>query len=105
MLTKTYEIKLRLPGWLTSVLKRKSKQDGIDEYTALRELIWEGSKPFVLEQYIQGKISLSKAAELLDMSVYDILRILKNRDLKAGASEQQRKQSRATLEKFLSFRD
>lgn len=94
---------MRLPEGLTSVLKRKSKQDGIDEHTALRELIWEGSKPFVLEQYIQGKISLSKAAKLLDMSIYDILRILKSRDLKAGASKQQREQSRATLEKFSSF--
>ena len=100
MQTKAYEIKLRLPEGLTSVLKRKSKQDGIDEYTALRELIWEGSKPFVLEQYIQGKISLSKAAELLDMTVYDILRILKSKGLKTGASEQQREQSWASLKRL-----
>ena len=51
-----------------------------------------------MNMYEEGRISLSMAAELLDKSVYDILRMAQKRGIKVGASEEQQMVSEKTAE-------
>ncbi|ODS39625.1 MAG: hypothetical protein A7316_04890 [Candidatus Altiarchaeales archaeon WOR_SM1_86-2] len=39
--------------------------------------------------YKEGRISLSRAAELLDKSVYEIIQMAQKRGIEVGASEEQ----------------
>jgi predicted HTH domain antitoxin len=50
----------------------------------------------VLDLYGSGRISLSKAAQLLDTSTLDIVRIASERMLPAGATKAQQEKSRET---------
>jgi len=55
-----------------------------------------GAQDYVLELYRKGRISLSRAAELLDVSTFDVLRMAEERGIEVGATEEHQKKSRET---------
>ncbi|MBU4222206.1 MAG: hypothetical protein KKD46_08050 [Euryarchaeota archaeon] len=54
----------------------------------------------VIEMYQKGRISLSRAAELMDTSTFEILRLAKELKLHIGAAEEQQKKGRKTARKL-----
>jgi len=60
----------------------------------MRRLLYEGIKPYVLNLYAKGKISLSKTAEILGLSAHDVLSLAKTYELKMGSTAEQAKESR-----------
>ena len=71
------------------------------EKTALRRLLYEGIKPYVLNLYAKGKISLSKTAEILGLSVHDVLSLAKTYELKTSSTVEQAKESRRHARRLL----
>lgn len=71
------EVNLKLTEAMKYVVETLAKEESIDEKTALRKLIYEGMKPYVLKLYSEGKISLTKTAELLNLSAHDVLNLTK----------------------------
>jgi len=67
----------------------------------MRRLLYEGIKPYVLNLYAKGKISLSKTAEILGLSVHDVLSLAKTYELKMGSTAEQAKESRKHARKLL----
>jgi len=67
----------------------------------MRRLLYEGIKPYVLNLYAKGKISLSKTAEILDLSVHDVLSLTKTYELKTGSTAEQAKESRKHTRKLI----
>lgn len=98
MSTKPYA--LRIPKGLLELAELKSKADRIDKATALRQLLYAGAEEYVLELVSEGKLSLGRAAELLELSVYDIQRLAEERGIELGATADQYEQARKTAEKL-----
>ena len=63
-------------------LREKKKED---QSTFIRKLLWKSIKieklELALEQYLNDKISLGKAAEIADISIWEMLDELKKRKI------------------------
>lgn len=95
------EVNLKIPESMRYVVEILAKEEYIDEKTALRRLLYEGIKPYVLNLYAKGKISLSKTAEILGLSVHDVLSLAKTYELKTGSTVEQAKESRRHARRLL----
>ncbi len=71
------------------------KEEHVDKSTALRQFLYFGARDYVMELYQNGRISLSKAAELLEVSTFDVLRMAKKLG-HTGATDEQLKRSKNT---------
>jgi len=98
MSTKPYA--LRIPKGLLELAEMKSKVDRIDKATALRQLLYTGAEEYVLQLVAEGKLSLGRAAELLEMSIYDIQRLAQERGIKLSATADQYEKARETAKKL-----
>ena len=63
---KTTPYAVRLPRRLLKVADLRAAEEHVDRSTALRQLLHAGAVGYVLELLAKGRISLSKAAGLLD---------------------------------------
>lgn len=70
MASKPYP--LRIPENLLSLVDSKAKEDRTDRSTALRQLLYAGAEDYVLGLLRRERLSASRAAELLDVSVYKV---------------------------------
>ncbi|MEM2144764.1 MAG: hypothetical protein QW279_05350 [Candidatus Jordarchaeaceae archaeon] len=95
------EVNLNIPENMEYVVETLAKEEHIDEKTALRKLLYEGIKPYVLNLYAKGKISLSKTAEILNLSVPEVLSLGKTYGLEIGSTGEQAKESRKNARKLL----
>jgi len=68
---------LRIPKNLIELANLRTKEEHVDKSTALRQFLFLGARDYVIELYQKGRISLSRAAEILDVSTFDILRLAK----------------------------
>jgi predicted HTH domain antitoxin len=96
----TISYPLRVSEKLMSIVELRSKEEYVDKTTALRQFIYSGAEDYVIELYKEGRISLGRAAELLNKSVHDIIYIAKKKGVSTGASEAQQEWSRKTAEKI-----
>jgi hypothetical protein len=87
---------LRIPQNLIELANLRTKEEHVDKSTALRQLLYMGAQDYVIELYGSGRISLSKAAQLLDTSTLDVSRIASERNLLVGAAKTQQEKSRET---------
>ena len=95
------EVNLKMSESMRYVVETLAKEEYIDEKTALRKLLYEGMKPYVLNLYAKGKISLSKTAEILGVSVHDVLSLAKTYELETGSTVEQAKESRKHARKLI----
>jgi len=86
---------LRIPKNLIELANLRTIEEHVDKSTALRQFLFLGARDYVIELYQKGRISLSRAAELLDVSTFDILRLVKEQRY-IGPTEEELKESRKT---------
>jgi len=86
---------LRIPKNVIELANLRTKEEHVDKSTALRQFLYLGARDYVMELYQKGRISLSKAAELLDVSTFDVLRLVKEQGY-SEVTEEQLKKSRKT---------
>jgi predicted HTH domain antitoxin len=96
----TSPVPLRLPKNLLEVAELRARQQRIDRSAAIRQLLYAAATDYVLEMLSEGRISLSKAAELLDCSVLEIHRLAQGRGLPLGGDAEDYQQARASLKKL-----
>lgn len=87
---------IRIPKNVIELASLRTKEEHVDKSTALRQFLYMGARDYVIEMYQKGRISLSRAAELMDTSTLEILRLAKELKVQAGATEEQQKRSRKT---------
>ena len=68
---------LRIPENLLSLVDSKASEDRTDRATALRQLLYAGAEDYVLELLRRERISASRAAELLDVSVFKVNELMR----------------------------
>ena len=76
---------LRIPEGLMELAEAKSRTERTDRSTALRQLLYAGAESYVLELLGEGRISASRAAEVLGMSVYRVHELVEKHRIQAGA--------------------
>ncbi len=86
---------LRIPKNVIDLANLRTKEEHVDKSTALRQFLYLGARDYVMELYQKGRISLGKAAELLDISTFDVLRLVKEQG-HPEVTEEQLKKSRKT---------
>ncbi len=67
----------------------KGKEERTDRTTALRQWLYAEAEAYALAKLQEGRLTLSQAAELLDMSVYEIQRLAQERGIEIGATAEQ----------------
>ncbi|MGR3318062.1 MAG: hypothetical protein ACUZ8O_06235 [Candidatus Anammoxibacter sp.] len=98
-MTVVYPMKLK--DEIMPILELKSKEDRTNKAIVLRQLIYKGLEDYVLELIQKGKLSIGRAAEALDVSIYDIHDMAKEKGIKLTASPEQADKSSKHLKKFL----
>ena len=82
---KLGRISLTVPKELLEKSDKIAQEKLEDRSTVMRELLALGLKQYMIKdainQYIEGKISMEKAAELADVSIWKFLDVLKERKI------------------------
>jgi hypothetical protein len=85
---------LRIPENLLELAEAKSREEKTDRSTALRQLLYAGAEGYVLGLLSEGRVSAGRAAELLQTSVRDIMRLAGKRGVEIGTTAEQYRRSR-----------
>ena len=93
---KTKVVPLRIPESLDALAAIKANQQHTDKATALRQWLHEGAEQYVLRLLSEGRISIGRSAELLDVSIYDIHELVQANGLNIGPTDEQVAKSRET---------
>ena len=88
---------LRIPTGLLELATLRSQEERIDKATTLRQWLYAGAEGYVLDRLSEGRLTLSRAAELLEMSVYDVQHLARKRGIAIGATEEQYRKARQTI--------
>lgn len=82
---KLERISLTVPKEILEKSEKIAKEKLEDRSTVMRELLALGLKQYMvksaLNQYMEGKISMERAAELADVSIWKFLDILKDKKI------------------------
>ena len=92
---------LRIPENVITLARLRSNEEHVNQSTTLKQLLYAGAESYTLELLGKGRISVGKAAELLDKTIYDIYRLAKERDMELGATETHSKKSKETVNELI----
>ena len=98
MTTRPYP--LRIPDGVLRLAELRSQEERTDKTTALRQWLYAAAEDYALQQLAAGRLTLSHAAELLDLSIYDLQRKAQERGLALGATAAQYQQARDTTRRL-----
>ena len=79
-------VPLRIPENLLSLAALKARRDRVDKATALRQILYAGAEVYTLQLLSQGELSLSRAAELLDLNPWEVLERAVGRGIEVGGT-------------------
>ncbi|MBI4333686.1 MAG: hypothetical protein HY673_20680 [Chloroflexi bacterium] len=96
---KSKVVPLRIPENLDHLAALSAQEQQTDKATAMRQWLYRGAVQYVLKLVAEGRVSMGRAAELLDLTVYDIQRLAEAQGLEVGATDEQRRKSRALAAK------
>ncbi|OGW73208.1 MAG: hypothetical protein A3J72_02705 [Nitrospirae bacterium RIFCSPHIGHO2_02_FULL_40_19] len=98
MKTKAYP--LRISEDVLTVSKLRSEEEHVDQSTALRQFLHTGADAYVLQLVEKGRLSIGKAAELLNTSVYDLQHLAEKYGISLGSTPEQAEKSRRIAKKL-----
>lgn len=84
---------VRIPKELLKVVKRRARAEGVDESTAIRQLISMGAKNYAVDLYRNGRITLREAAEIINASVREMIDILLEHGVQGNVRFDQQKKA------------
>ena len=92
---KTMPYPVRLPKHLLELADLRAEDEQVDRSTALRQLLYAGATEYVLELLRKGRISLSKAADLLDCRTLAVVQKSRERGVTLGTTREQYEAAKA----------
>lgn len=99
MTTKAYP--LRIPEEIIQVSRLRTQEEHVDQATALRQFLHIGAEEYLLHLVSDGRISIGKAAELLNTTIYDLYRLAKRHGIDLGPTSDQTRKGRETAKKVI----
>ena len=97
---KSKVVSLRIPENLDELAALSAQEQHTDKATAFRQWLHRVAAQYVLKLIAEGRISIGRAAELLELTVYDLQHLAEAQGIELGATDEQRRQSRALLGKL-----
>lgn len=102
-MTVVYPMKLK--DEIMPLIELKSREEHTNKSIVLKQLLYEGLKDYVIDLIQKGRLSAGKAAEILDLSIYDIHEIAKSKGIKLSATLEQRQRSREFMKSLIKKKD
>jgi hypothetical protein len=96
---------LRIPEGILQLAELRSQEERTDKTTALRQWLYAAAEEYAFQRLAEGRLTVSRMAELLDMSVYDVQQKAQARGLELGATAEHYRQARATARHLRPQRD
>lgn len=79
---------VRLPEKIKPLIDLKTNEEHLSRSVVIRQLIYDGLEDYAIHLVDKGRISIGKAAELLDLSIYDIQEMARERGIILSADEE-----------------
>lgn len=92
---------LRIPEKVIKLAEAKAREERTDRSTALRGLIYAGAEDYIVGLLEQERISASRAAELLDVSIHRIRLLAREKGTQTGSSVEDHERGLETARKLL----
>ncbi len=89
---------IRVPASLLRAVRHRARREGLDESTAMRQLMAMGAREYATDLYREGRITLREAAGLAGMPVREMLDFLFERGVRGNVTADQ---ARSGLEDLL----
>ncbi|HSB81386.1 MAG TPA: hypothetical protein VLM91_21615 [Candidatus Methylomirabilis sp.] len=89
-------VALRIPDNLLSLADVRARKERVDKAAALRQILYEGAESYALRLLSRGELSLSRSAELLDLTPGEVLDLAIQRGVEIGATLTQHRAARIT---------
>jgi hypothetical protein len=86
---KNKTLPLRLSESLIELADLRSREQRTDRSTTLRQWLYQGAEEYALKLVEAGRMSAGRAAELLDLSLYDIYGRVSDRGIEIGSTPEQ----------------
>ncbi len=86
---KSKVVPLRLPEGLLELAAICAQDQRTDKATTLRQWLYRGAEEYALRLVERGRLSGSRAAELLDRTLYDLYSLAEQRGVRLGATSEQ----------------
>ncbi len=99
-MTVVYPLKLK--DEIMPLIELKSKEERTNKAIVLKQFLYKGLENYVIDLVNRGRLSVGKAAEILDLSIYDIHEIAKSKGLKLSATKEQWQKSKEFIHKYPS---
>ena len=94
-MTIVYPIKLK--DEIMPLIELKSREEHTNKSIVLKQFLYKGLQDYIIDLVNKGRLSAGKAAEILDLSIYDIHEIAKLKGLSLSATKEQRQRSKEFL--------
>lgn len=94
-MTIVYPMKLK--DEIMPLIELKSKEEHTNKSIVLKQLLYKGLEDYIITLVSRGRLSIGKAAEILDLSIYDIHEIAKSKGLKLSATREQRQKGKELI--------
>ena len=98
---KSKVVPIRMSEELLDLVSICSKAQRTDRATTMRQWLYKGAEEYAIDSVEAGRLSASRAAELLDTSIHEIFRIAKARGIRLGATAEQYRASKRYADEFL----
>ena len=90
---------LRISEEIMDLARLRSRDERVDQSTALRQLLYIGAEEYILSLIEQGRLSVGRAAEMLKISTLDIYRFAEKHGVRLGSTREQRAKSMDTAKR------
>lgn len=91
---------LRLPDGLYELIAFASTENRADNATTMRQWLYKVAEDHALRLVEEGRLSASRAAEWLDISLLELFDMAAERGIRLGSTADQYEASRPTLERL-----
>ncbi len=99
---KSRSVTLRLTESLIALADLACQQQRTDRSTMLRQWLYLGAEEQAVKMVSEGRLSIGRAAELLELTHYDIYRIAQAKGIELGGAPEQYQESRAAAVPLLA---
>jgi hypothetical protein len=100
-MTKSKVVPLRITEELDEIASLKAEWEHTDKATALRQWLHESAAIYLVRQVGDGRLTMSRAAELLSTSIYELYNVAEEYRIEIGATAEQARRSRAHTDKLV----
>ncbi len=92
---------VRLSEKIKPLIDLKSTDEHLSRSVVIKQFVYEGLEEYALKLCSKGRLSIGKAAELLDKSIYDIQEMARERGIILSAAEESAQKSEETARKIV----